>query len=868
MSLRPSSIKICLLILVLIVILPCTFLIVYVTYNYSLTLAEKEKEKTLNIAQQISGEINEFIKETKGVLMTLSHLPEIDPEHASSCSRLFSKLLKHYPRYLNIGVAAMDGNIFCSAIPLKGKVNISDREYFRHAIKRGDLGIGVYQIGRITGLPSVNVGYPVFDENNNIKAVIFAALNLMWINELPSRIGLPQGSIIMAVDQNGVIITGNPDGKIWTGRSVIQNPLIKRVLNERKGASSGEEFDGVKRLYGFSFTGSDYEAGKLHIIVGIPEEVVLSKTRKILITGFSTLAIIAFLSALLAYAAGNRLIARKINSLIHVTEAVKGGNLSLRPGIKSGIDEIDRLASSFDEMIRSLENKTKELVEAESRYRQLIEKIPAITYLCHPDKFKRIYYISPQAETITGFSPDEIIGDPGLLLNQIHEQDRDKVISQLKNISQEKGIFSIIYRMYRRDGSLCWIEERGGYITDENGKPLFLQGIMIDITEKKVMEERYFKFQRMETIGELSAGIIHDLKNMLTPINLSVSILKGKYTDDEGKKLLDIIDDCIKKGASLINNLLLFIRGGPAEKSLIDVRAMLMNIESIVRGTFPKTIRISFNIPENLWPIYGNRTQIEQVVMNILKNASDAMPHGGDLSLIVENEFIEKKYLERAIDAKEGPYVCITVSDSGEGMSDDVRKRLFEPFFTTKESSKGTGLGLFTSQSIVKAHDGFIRVYSEHGKGSTFKIYLPAITTPEDLEVFKYEADRVSGNGELILVIDDELTICDLIKLVLEDHGYRVIVAVSVEEGERILKEKASEISAILMDLGLFGYESTTIERFVSIDKTVKIIATSGSLINLDGIKKAGINIREFLLKPLAIDKLLLALRRTIDLPS
>ncbi|MEM7828673.1 MAG: ATP-binding protein, partial [Candidatus Aenigmatarchaeota archaeon] len=304
------------------------------------------------------------------------------------------------------------------------------------------------------------------------------------------------------------------------------------------------------------------------------------------------------------------------------------------------------------------------------------------------------------------------------------------------------------------------------------------------------------------------------------------------------------------------------------EKSLIDVRAMLMNIESIVRGTFPKTIRISFNIPENLWPIYGNRTQIEQVVMNILKNASDAMPHGGDLSLIVENEFIEKKYLERAIDAKEGPYVCITVSDSGEGMSDDVRKRLFEPFFTTKESSKGTGLGLFTSQCIVKAHDGFIRVYSEHGKGSTFKIYLPAITTPEDLEVFKYEADRVSGNGELILVIDDELTICDLIKLVLEDHGYRVIVAVSVEEGERILKEKASEISAILMDLGLFGYESTTIERFVSIDKTVKIIATSGSLINLDEIKKAGINIREFLLKPLAIDKLLLALRRTIDLPS
>ena len=402
-------------------------------------------------------------------------------------------------------------------------------------------------------------------------------------------------------------------------------------------------------------------------------------------------------------------------------------------------------------------------------------------------------------------------------------------------------------------------------VRDEQGNHKSTLIVNTDITDKKQLEAQFLRAQRLESIGTLSGGIAHDLNNILTPI-LAISQLlplKLPTVDEQTQHFFNILETSAKRGATLVKQVLSFARGVQGKRTNLQVKHIISEIREFVRNTFPKIIEIQVYLPDNLRLISADATQIHQVLMNLCVNARDAMPQGGTLDIKAENIDIDENYIKMNLDASIGSYVSITVSDTGTGIEKETLERIFEPFFTTKEQGKGTGLGLSTTIGIIKSHGGFINVYSEVGKGTTFKVYLPAAQTVEIVGDEKAEIPK--GNGELILVVDDEMSIRETTKASVEKYNYQALTASDGIEAIALYAQYKNEISTILIDMMMPEMDGvTTIRTLQRINPQVKIIAVSG-LATSDRVSTAISNgAKSFLSKPYTSEELLSQLHQVL----
>ena len=436
---------------------------------------------------------------------------------------------------------------------------------------------------------------------------------------------------------------------------------------------------------------------------------------------------------------------------------------------------------------------------------------------------------------------------------------------QEKDLSKLQAALSILMKNRAWEGELQQITTTGQEITVEsrwtlvkdfdNTTQCFLV-VNTDITQKKLLESQFLRAQRLESIGTLASGLAHDLNNVLAPILMTAQLLESQLNDERSKRLLPILINNAKRGANLVKQVLSFTRGMEGDRTLLQLKHIVREIQQVIRETFPKSIDVSTSIPPSLWTIYGDATQLHQVLMNLCVNARDAMPNGGTLTICAENFLVDENYARMHLDAQVGAYVAITVADTGVGIAPEIIDRIFEPFYTTKEFGKGTGLGLSTVLGIVKSHGGFVSVYSEVGKGSQFKVFLPAQQTPESLE--EPEKELPIGNGELILVVDDEDSIRDITKTSLETHNYKAITASDGIEAIALYAEHRDEISVVLTDMLMPSMDGpTTIRTLKKINPNVKIIAVSGLASTEKVNAAADIGVKAFLSKPYTAKQLL-----------
>jgi nitrogen-specific signal transduction histidine kinase len=400
---------------------------------------------------------------------------------------------------------------------------------------------------------------------------------------------------------------------------------------------------------------------------------------------------------------------------------------------------------------------------------------------------------------------------------------------------------------------------------DGDGQPKSILIVDSDITEKKQLEEQFYRTQRLESIGTLAGGIAHDLNNILTPILVSAQLVKGRFAQnpESHPPLLTIIENNAKRGAALVRQVLSFARGYKGERTIVQVKHLIAEIIQISNQTFTKAIKFNANIAENLWTICGDTTQIHQVLMNLAVNARDGMPTGGMLTISAENIFINQAYTRMNLEAKEGHYIVITFTDTGMGMSSEILDRIFEPFFTTKELGNGTGIGLSTAIGIVKSHNGFMTVSSQVGKGSTFKVFLPSLESPQPPSLEQLEI--VPGNGELILVVDDEPQIRDVAKIILEDHNYQTLTASNGMEAIALYTQHQQEISVVLMDMMMPEMDGfTAICALQKINPQVQVIACSGLPTMELSPQSSEIKVQAVLLKPYTTHELLINLNQLI----
>ncbi|MBE9129115.1 MULTISPECIES: response regulator [unclassified Coleofasciculus] len=480
---------------------------------------------------------------------------------------------------------------------------------------------------------------------------------------------------------------------------------------------------------------------------------------------------------------------------------------------------------------------------------------------------KQIRFWNKGAERVYGWTTPEAIGKNANDLLYRRET-LDQLETAWKSLA-DSGSWQSELRQITKAGKEILVASRWTLVRDNEGHPQSILVVNTDITEKKQLEAQFLRTQRLESLGTLASGIAHDLNNTLTPMMMTVQLLECKIEDEQTEQWFSILETNIKRAADLVKQVLSFSRGLEGKHLPLEVGRLIKEIEKIVKQTFSRAIEVHTDIPtENLWMVSGDATQLHQVLMNLCINARDAMPEGGILEISARNISIDTHYVRMNLDAKVGSYVAISVSDTGTGIKREVIDRIFEPFFTTKEIGKGTGLGLSTVLGIIKSHGGFVNVYSELGRGTQFKIYLPVTQTDAANDLNDKRQDLPKGHGELILVVDDEDFIRDVTKTSLEAYNYRVLTACDGIEAIALYAQHKDDINLVLVDMMMPSMDGlTTIRTLQKINPEIKIIAVSGLVSNhkmIEVLGKAN-NVKTFLAKPFTSSELLKSLQAVLS---
>jgi PAS domain S-box-containing protein len=505
--------------------------------------------------------------------------------------------------------------------------------------------------------------------------------------------------------------------------------------------------------------------------------------------------------------------------------------------------------------------------EAEAKYQTLVEQVAAISYIAELGVDGQWLYVSPQVESMLGFPADEWLANSREWIRHVHADDRP-IVEAAEEASRRGERFQAEYRIIRKDGRVIWVSDTAVVVPGSDSHPL-MEGIIVDITDRKQLEGQLQQARRMEAVGRLAGGIAHDFNNLLTIIKgyTELGLTRAKASP-EVRADLERIEDASERAGGLVRQLLAFSRRQVLQPKVLDLNAIVEGLDKLLRRLMDEAIEMQTVVGRELGRIKADPGQIEQVIMNLVVNARDAMPDGGRLTVETENVDLGSAYARDHATVRPGRYVMLAVSDTGMGMSPDTIAHIFEPFYTTKESGRGTGLGLSTVYGIVKQSGGYIWVYSEPGHGTTFKVYLPRVEEAvESLPVEKSgEGDRKRTGTETILLVEDEPQLRELTRSVLQARGYEVVEAKNSAEAEQLAEKYGAKIHLLLTDVIMPGISGRELAKRLSAQRpALRVLYMSGYTYNViaqGGTLERGV---AFLQKPFTPRVLVEKVREVLD---
>jgi two-component system cell cycle sensor histidine kinase/response regulator CckA len=468
--------------------------------------------------------------------------------------------------------------------------------------------------------------------------------------------------------------------------------------------------------------------------------------------------------------------------------------------------------------------------------------------------------------SILGCKPGMFDGSEEAFFALVHADDRDAIRQAIEGAVVERQGFDVAFRAIGPDGATCWIERRGRVRYDSDGVPMQIVGADTDVTERKLLETQLRQAQKMEAIGQLAGGIAHDFNNLLTAI-LGYAKFAADALEPGDQRRLDV-EQAIKaaqRAAGLTKQLLAFSRKQVLRSTLVDLNALVTGVSQMLRQLIGEQIEIEMVLAPDLALVRADAGQLEQVVINLAVNARDAMEQGGRLTLETANLQLHAASGSAGQTVVPGWYVMLAVIDRGVGMDENTKQHLFEPFFTTKELGKGTGLGLATVHGIVKQSDGYIWVDSVPGRGSAFKVYLPRVERPVEMDL-SAAGPRSPGGSETVLVVEDEAGVRDLARRILENAGYHVLEAANGRDAEIIFAQNRDSIDLLVTDVIMPRLNGPNLFRRLVAEKPgLKVVYVSGyateAMARQVGLDRS----RPYLQKPFTADQLASHVRNVLD---
>ncbi|OIP59295.1 MAG: hypothetical protein AUK38_06255 [Nitrospirae bacterium CG2_30_41_42] len=537
----------------------------------------------------------------------------------------------------------------------------------------------------------------------------------------------------------------------------------------------------------------------------------------------------------------------------HVNQKLLIKKLSLEYDLSKDKEQLKVYSTHLEELVQE---RTKELSMSEQRFRALFDNAnDGVVVL---DKNGIIINMNNKFCELHGFNKELLIGTHFRFLEvEDHKDEKEERLRRILN--GEPLVFETEH--YKRDGSRILLEVSSKGINI--GGDLYVQSFHRDITEKKAIQEQLIHSQKMESIGQLAGGIAHNFNNLLTAMLGNAELLK-EYSDmdDESKQRVNNIESSARKAGILVSKLLSFARREKSDVLPLNLNDVANDSAKLFEGVLDKRIGLKTNLSDNIPTVEGDPSQLEQVIMNLMVNARDAMPDGGLIIIKTSLVEIERDRFNMPSYIMPGKYVLLTISDTGSGIPKEIINGIFEPFFTTKEKGKGTGLGLAMVYGVIKNHKGYITVQSEVGKGSTFDVYLP-VSGKAAYKAAPQKLFSVSGH-ENILLVDDEEEVLNFIRDILETHGYKVLPAKNPLAAIDIFKKLGSEIHLVISDIVMPLMDGKElIKTLRTIKPDIRIIAVSG--FSDEAVNKDILKIDDFLKKPFEINQLLSKVRHVLD---
>ena len=986
MGSRPlSSLRARLLLLVLLVAFPVTLLWGFSALQIRQRALLDAESLVLQVARSAVREHEALVQGARQLLPALAANHEVVALAGPACSREFAALLPQYPFYANFGAMDVDGLIFCSALPFTPPIDSSDRFYFQRAMASGGFAVGEFQIGRITGIPTVNFGYPAFDDDGTIVAVVFAALDLTWVNDVAAASELPADGTMTIFDHNGTVLARYPDPEAWVGRADPEAEVVEVAL-AAGGETSAEArgLDGVDKVYGIIPLAGEDPTSLVYLTVGIPVDQVFAPVMAVERNQLLGLLVATAFAAAGAWLVGERMVVRRVDAIVRATREIGLGHLGARTGVPGGEDELARLAHEFDAMADQLEARESALLDATTELRRVnralvmlsacnqvlirandenalaqlisetivgqggfrlawigladpesqhklrilgragaatayLDEIPLTwsedpsrqgpgatairtglttvvrdiwtaevnpewrrlaskygfasaiglplrrrertigalsLYAGEPEAFDpeelrllteladdlsfglealsrnaerqraqadvirleafhrgivenvaegitlfdstgHLTFANSTAEALLGYGPGELLGRHWKDLVQVDEH---AAAEQRRDRRGRGEVDRFDATLIPKDGQP--VQARISATTlFEDGKPSGSLSVFNDVTTERKYQRRAELQERLAAVGQLAAGIAHDFNNIVGAIILFGELLLAeKGFSDSARDRIRLIVEQGHRAAELTQQILDFGRKSIVERRPTDLLRFLREFERLVGRTLPEPIGVRIEAGAAEYIVNADTGRLQQALLNLTLNARDAIPEGGVISF-------QLSHMEVRADAPPyrdmpaGSWILLSVSDTGTGIPPEVLPHIFEPFYTTKPIGEGTGLGLSQVYGIIKQHDGYIDVQSTPGQGTTFLIYFPVISAPDSETVAERQAADFQGNGETILVVEDDEAARNALGETLLRMNYNIVLAEDGAQALELFTAARDRIALVISDV-------------------------------------------------------------------
>ncbi len=545
---------------------------------------------------------------------------------------------------------------------------------------------------------------------------------------------------------------------------------------------------------------------------------------------------------------------RAVEALRHgaTDYVIKDRPTRLVPAIRQALDRVEG-----ERRQRRAEERLREQAELLDRARDAI---------CVVDLEHRVTYWNASAERLYGWSVADAVGRD--LVKLLFPREARRYRPLLAKMLSAREWHGEVRQVTRQGGDVV-VDSRWTLVCDATGQPRSILLINTDVTERRRLETQLLRVQRLESLGTLTGGIAHDLNNVLAPILLAVEALRKRVSGESDLRLLATLEASTQRGAALIRQLLTFARGSEARRTEVRIREIVADVEKLVRQTLPPSIRLEVTYVGEPWPVIADPTQLGQILMNLCVNARDAMPQGGSLEIACGNVVFDAPRAHALPSARPGPYLRVSVRDTGTGIAPEIIDKIFDPFFTTKAPGKGTGLGLSTVMGILKGHEGCLEVLTEIGRGTTFHVYLPAVPGESAPAAAAAPARPTRGRGERILVIDDDAALRDVLAATLRGFGYQVVIAPDGRSGLGDFHRQPDRIDLVMIAFPVADPGGGAVIRDLQAARPGLPIVVMSSLLEAAALRREGISFErlELLSKPVVVDALLATVARQLAAP-